>query len=148
MLTGFASMRRLPVNGVALGLPGDNSPWRCAEACAQGQDDVLSCAWHDNARLSVDVPTPHALGIHLIETGERRHGPPGPTTRVLPRRRNGRLRASLSIAECCTIARPTLGADGRFPGETGPCLPGPGPCRLCPSPTVCAGSLNTSGWRS
>ena len=39
-------------------------------------------------------------------------------------------------------------ADGRFPGEIGPCPPGPGPCRLCPSPTGCAGSPNTSGWRS
>src|SRR6266436_1433218 len=85
---------------------------------------------------------------YLSETGGRRRGPPAPTTRGLPRQRSGRLWASLASAECGTTARPTLGADERFPGETWPYPLGPGPCRLCSSPTGCAGSLNTSGWRS
>src|SRR6266849_4573291 len=104
--------------------------------------------WRDNARPSVDVPAPPAPGMHLSETGGRRRGPPAPTTRVLPRRRSGRLWASLPIAECCTTARPTRGAAGRFPGETGPCPPRPGLFRLGPSPTACAGSPHTSGWRN
>src|SRR5215510_7612738 len=107
-----------------------------------------SCTWCDHAHPSVDLRAPHTPVRHLSETGERRRGFPAPTTRVLPRRRSGRLWASLPSAEYGTTARPTLGADGRFPEETGLCPPGPGPCRLCPSPTSCAGSPNTSGWRS
>src|SRR6266508_2008090 len=36
MLTGFASMRLPPVDGVVVGLPGDGAPQRCSGACAQG----------------------------------------------------------------------------------------------------------------
>src|SRR5207244_552625 len=74
--------------------------------------------------------------------------PPGLTTRVRPGRRSGRLWASLPSAEYGTTARPTRGAAGRFPGETGPCPPRPGLFRLGPSPTACAGSPHTSGWRN
>src|SRR5712691_5944693 len=105
-----------------------------------------SCNWCDNARPSVDLPAPHTPVMHLSETGERRHGPPAPTTRVLPRRRSGRLWASLPSAEYYTTARPTLWADGRFPGETWPCPPGPGPCRLGPSPTVLCLAIYPGSW--
>src|SRR2546427_4766067 len=108
------------------------------------------CELYKHAYLpnETTTPAPPTPGMPLSETGERRRGSPAPTTRVLPGRRSGRLWASLPSAEYGTTAPPTLWAAGRFPGETWPCPPGPEPFRLDPSPTVCADSPDTSGWRS
>src|SRR6266567_3686272 len=78
------------------------------------------CALHQHAYLHLEntTPAPPTPGMPLSETGERRRAPPAPTTQVLPRRRSGRLWASLPSAQYGMTARPTRGADEQFPGET------------------------------
>src|SRR6266508_1900877 len=125
-------LKMTPSIALGIGPPGDIRKLglhQLPQSRSSSRRCTGSCAWCDHARPSVDLPAPHTPVMHISETGERRHGPPAPTIRVLPRRRSGRLWASLPIAEYGTTARPTLWADGLFPGETWPCPPGPGPCR-------------------
>src|SRR5712691_11910180 len=86
MLTGFASMRLPPVDGVVLGLPGDGAPRRCSGACAQGIVIVPRGFVH-RLRLSGDAPgeaygTFCALGVH-VSVEDIAHAPGGRGTQVV-----------------------------------------------------------------
>src|SRR2546421_5272227 len=120
MLTGFASMRLPPIDGVVLGLPGEG---RCAPCdCVGSFETPVPCRLDTtqfNGPRSLPLRgqrAPSLTGRFPASTQWRRRGPVGLGTKPLTLTLSQRERGHWSMADACLLSR---GSARTHPGAAG-----------------------------